>query len=78
MGSSRKSSSRGWSRNRDGEATSSRDRWQQQTHLSGQLDTDGRALAVLDAERTDDGVGVRLETTHLQAFLDTADGDDDA
>jgi ATP-binding cassette, subfamily G (WHITE), member 2, SNQ2 len=33
---------------------------------------DGRPLAVLDAERADDGVRVRLEAAHLQTGLDTA------
>ena len=43
---------------------------EQETGLGSKLDSNCGSLAVLDAERANDGVGVRLETTHLQTFLD--------
>jgi len=38
--------------------------------LCSELDTDGSALAVLDAEGTNDGVCVVLEATHLETLVD--------
>ena len=43
------------------------------TYLGREFDSNGGTLAVLNAERANDGISISFETTHLQALFDTKD-----
>ena len=48
---------------------------EQELRLAGKLDTNRGTFAVFNPQRADDGVGIGLQATHLQALFNTGGND---